>query len=197
MSNIISATIKIKGTRPLLWNAFTTETISLGKKEKTGVAGNDPEEWRRTVLLTENRQLYIEPTYIFGCLRDGAKYTKKGRGSLQPLITATLQVVDNRVLVDRFLPAEDQLTRDPRQPVYLDVRSTKNPATRARNVRYRIAAAPEWHMEFKIEWDKTVISREEMKAVIIDAGRLVGLGDGRAIGFGRFHVENFTTDEPK
>src|SRR5688500_16594047 len=103
MSNIITANIKIVGTRPLLWNAFGPEAIPLDKQEKTGVAGNDPEEWRKTVLITINRQLYVEPTYVFGCLRDGAKHTKKGRGSLQPLIAATLQVLDDRVLVDRFL----------------------------------------------------------------------------------------------
>lgn len=195
MSNLILATIKIRGTRTLLWNAFTPEAIPLQKQEKSGVAGNNAEEWRKTVLMTEQRQLYLEPTYIFGCLRDGAKYTKKGRGSLQPLITATLQIMDSQVLVDRFLPDEGKLSYDLHQPVYLDVRSTKNPATRARNVRYRVAASPDWKIEFKIEWDKTIVSRDEMKAVIIDAGRLVGIGDGRSIGFGRFTMEDFTVTE--
>jgi hypothetical protein len=195
MSNIISAHFKIRGTRPLLWNAFTPEAIPLQKQEKSGVAGNNPEEWRKTVLMTDQRQLYLEPTYIFGCLRDGARYTKKGRGSLQPLLTATLQIADSRVLVDRFLPQEGQLTSDPQQPVYLDVRSARNPATRARNVRYRVAASPGWIIICRIEWDKTIISRDEMKAVIIDAGRLVGIGDGRGIGFGRFTMEDFTVTE--
>jgi hypothetical protein len=195
MSNMISAHFKIRGTRHLLWNAFTPEAIPLQKQEKSGVAGNNPEEWRKTVLMTDQRQLYLEPTYIFGCLRDGARYTKKGRGSLQPLLTATLQIADSRVLVDRFLPEEGQLTSDPQQPVYLDVRSARNPATRARNVRYRVAASPGWIIICRIEWDKTIISRDEMKAVIIDAGRLVGIGDGRGIGFGRFTMEDFTVTE--
>jgi hypothetical protein len=191
MSNVVSATIKIKGTRPLLWHAFTPAAIPLQKQEKTGVAGNDPNEWRRTVLTTGNRQLYLQPTYVFGCLRDGARHTKKGRGSLQPLVAATVQVMDDRVLIDRFLPDGAELTTDAEQPVYLDVRSVRNPATRALNVRYRVAAAPGWTMTFKVEWDKTVVSRQEMQAVILDAGRLVGIGDGRAVGFGRFTVEEF------
>jgi hypothetical protein len=106
MSNIITAHIKIQGVRPLLWNAFTPEAIPLQKQEKTGVAGNDPEEWKKTVLITKDRQLYVEPTYIFGCLRDGAKHTKKGRGSIQSLVASTLQIVDDRIQVDRFLPEE-------------------------------------------------------------------------------------------
>src|SRR5262245_14527766 len=132
-NNILTATISIKGIKPLLWHAFTPDAIPLQKGEKTGVAGNDPEEWKRTVLYTKEGQLYLEPTYIFGCLRDGAKHTKKGRGSIQSLIAATLQVVDSLILVDRYIPGFNgglpaTLPTSPEEPVYLDVRSVKNPA---------------------------------------------------------------------
>lgn len=193
MSNILTAQISIRGTRPLLWHAFTPDAIPLQKGEKTGVAGNDPEEWKRTVLVTKEGQLYLEPTYIFGCLRDGAKYTKKNRGSIQALVAATLQIVDDRILLDRFLP--DPLTTDIDQPVYLDIRSVKNPATKGRNVRYRVAATSGWTLTTTIMWDKTIVSRQEMEAVAIDAGRLTGLGDGRAVGFGRFVVESFKVQD--
>jgi hypothetical protein len=46
------------------------------------------------------------------------------------------------VLIDRYLPQESELSHDPGAPVYLDVQMVRNPATRARNVRYRIAASP-------------------------------------------------------
>ena len=38
-----------------------------------------------------------------------------------------------------------------------------------------------------------------MKAVANDAATLVGLGDGRSVGYGRFHVEAFVfpEDEPQ
>jgi hypothetical protein len=194
-SNILTATVTIRGVRPILWHAFGPDAIPLEKQEKTGVAGNNPEEWKRTVLMTKDRQLYIEPTYIFGCLRDGARHTKKGRGSLQPLVVATLQVVSDRVLIDRFLPFEEELTTDAEEPVYLDIRSVKNPATKGRNVRYRIAAAPGWTTTFELQWDKTIVSRSELEAVIIDAGRLAGVGDGRNIGLGRFGVVSFKVVE--
>lgn len=192
-NNILTASVTVTCIRPLLWNAFTPDAIPLTKQERSGVAGNDPEEWRKKALLTSQGVLYLESTYIFGCLRDGAKHSKKGRGSLQPLLVATLQVADDRVLTNRTMPAH--LNTDPEQAVYLDVRSVKNPGTKARNVRYRVAAAPGWQASFRIEWDCTVISRQEMEAIAIDAGRLVGLGDGRAIGFGRFTVTDFTVAE--
>jgi hypothetical protein len=199
MSNIVQAHIQITGTRPLLWHAFGPDALPLEKQERSGVAGNDPAEWRSTVLmLPDTRQLYLRPAYIFGCLRDGARHTRRKRGTLQPYLVATLQVVDDLVLIDhRFVPKEP-LPTDPTQPVYLDVQSVKNPGTKARNVRYRVAAAAGWHCAFTIQWDKTVISRAEMEAVALDAGRLCGVGDGRNIGYGRFAVERFAvlTDAP-
>jgi len=185
MANILTATIAITGTRPLLWNRFGPDTIPVGgRRERSGVAGNDPDEWKRSVRITTENQLYLDPTAIFGCLRDAARYTPRKRGTLQPFVAATLQVRDERVLVDRFLPAHP--STDATQPVYLDIRSVRNPATRGRNVRYRVAAAPGWRTIFTIEWDLTIVSRQELLAVLLDAGRFVGLGDGRTVGFGRF-----------
>jgi CRISPR/Cas system endoribonuclease Cas6 (RAMP superfamily) len=57
-----------------------------------------------------------------------------------------------------------------------------------RNVRYRIVASPGWECSFTLEFDKTVVSREQMGAVLLDAGKLVGIGNGRKIGMGRFEV---------
>jgi hypothetical protein len=167
-----------RGTRPLLWNHFGPDTIPLEKQEKSGVAGNDPDEWRKTVLFVpESRQLYTLPIAIFSCIREGAKFTKKGRASLMADMGATLQVFDDRVLVDRYLPAEP-IPTDQNEPVYLDVQSVRNPATKARNVRRRIAASPGWTMTCIVVWDKTIIDRNQMRAVLDDAGKLVGLGDG-------------------
>lgn len=194
MTNILVAEVSVRGTRPLLWHAFTPDAIpASGKRERTGVAGNDPSEWRRTVLADSEGRLYLEPTYVFGCVRDGARHTKYGRGSLQPMIAATLQVLDDRVFTDRTLP--DDPATDPTLPVYLDIRSVRNPATKGRNVRYRVAAAAGWTLRFTLMWDMTVVSREQMRAVVRDAGMFAGLGDARAIGFGRFGVEEFAIGE--
>lgn len=209
MGNIITAQVAIKGIRPLWWHWFGPDAIPLEKTERTGVAGNDPEEWRRTCLVDKNGQLYIEATYIFGCLAGkdgGAKYIKKGRGSILPAVAATLQVLDSRVLVDRWMAgfpnghdynahAIPVPERDPSLPVYLDVRSVVNPTTKGRNVRYRIAASPGWQAGFTLQFDKTVVSRGEMESALIQAGALVGIGNGRKVGMGRFIVQSFEITE--
>ncbi len=123
---------------------------------------------------------------MFATIRDAACHTKKGRGSIQASVAATIQVADNFVFVDRHFPnfpnghdfnAEtvEAPPRDVSEPVYLDVRSVKNPATKGRNVRYRVACAPGWSTSFTIMWDKTVVSVNEMRSVLNDAGALTGI----------------------
>lgn len=202
MSNIIKARVSIKGVRPLFFHHFGEDALPLEKQERTGVAGNDPEEWRRTMLATKDGQLYIEPTYVFGAMRNGAKYTRKGKANLVGPLSATLQIVSDRVLIDRYFPGfpnghkfdpkiAEPPSRDSDEPVYLDVRGVVNPSTKGRNVRYRVVASIGWLASFEILWDKTVVSRSEMEAVLIDTGRLVGIGNARTIGMGRFEVERF------
>jgi hypothetical protein len=202
MSNIVRARITIKGVRPLLLHHFGPDALPLEKQEKDGVAGNSPNEWRKTALVTKDGQLYLQPTYAFATIRDAAKHTKKGKGSIQSAVAATLQVLDNRILIDRHFPgfpngadfdintAEPPPT-DPDALVYLDVQGVRNPSTKSRNIRYRIAASPGWTCSFTILWDKTIVDRNQMRAVLNDAGTLVGIADGRSIGFGRFEVVSF------
>ena len=202
MGNIVTAKVKITGVRPLLQHRFGPDALPLEKQEKTGVAGNDPEEWRKTAMVTKDGQLYLEPSYVFATIRDAAKYTKKGKGSIQSVVAATLQVVDNEILIDRHFPGfpnghafditqVEPPARDKDAPVYLDVQSVRNPSTKGRNVRYRVAASPGWSTSFTILFDKTIVDRNSMQAVLNDAGILVGIADGRSIGFGRFTVESF------
>ena len=51
MSNILQAKVEVVGIKPFLFHAFGREAIPLQKGERTGVAGNDPEEWKRTPLF--------------------------------------------------------------------------------------------------------------------------------------------------
>jgi hypothetical protein len=186
------ATLTIRGTRPLLFNKFTADILSGERKEKSGSPGNAPEEWKKSVsFVGRKRQLYVDPSYIFGCLKNGSKYTKKG---LQSIVAATLQVLDDKILIDRFLPKFSDIDDDSTKPVYIDIRSVNNPKTRGRNMRYRIAASTGWQATVTIGWDSTIIGVDQMNAVVIDAGSLAGIGDGRSIGLGKFAIEDFSVE---
>jgi hypothetical protein len=188
--NIVRARITVTGIRPLLQHAFGPDAIPLEKQEKEGVAGNNPGEWKKSCLVTDKGQLYILGSYVYGAMRDAAVHTKKGRGSIMKDVEATLQVEEAVILLDRFMP-KGEPTRDPTALVYLDVRGVVNKATKGRNVRYRLAASPGWTCTFTLTWDKTIVDRNQMKAVILDAGRYCGLGDGLRIGCGKFQVASY------
>ncbi len=115
-----------------------------------------------------------------------------------PDVAATLQILDNQILLDRTLPSDlDSLPRDPSHPVYIDVRGGRNPATKGRNARFRLAVSPGWQAEFRILWEASLINRETMESVCRDAGLLVGIADGRMMGFGRFEIVSFESRVPR
>lgn len=194
-NNIVRARVTIRGTRPLIQHAFGPDSIPLEKGERSGVAGNDPLEWKKTMMVTAEGQLYLKAANVFACVRDAAKRTKKGRGSIQPDVAATLQVEEETVLVNRWMPKDGDPPSNVKgpvaAPVYIDVASVRNPATGGRNVRYRIAAAAGWECSFVLRFDKTVVPRDLMRAVLRDASVLTGIGDGRSVGNGRFEVVAF------
>lgn len=193
---LIKAEVQIRGTRTLLFNNFSIESIPLGKRERTGVAGNDPEEWKRTFQVTKERQLYLRSDYIFSCLRVGAKHTPNGRGTMEPILSASLQIINEYIYLNRYVPEDDtKLTRDESQEVYIDVRPVSRRGVK--NIRYRLATSAGWESSFIIMWENTLINREQMNAICIDAGAFAGLGDGRKLGFGRFEVVSFNVLEDK
>ena len=198
MANILRANVQIAGIRAMLWHHFGPDALPLEKQEKTGVAGRDPEEWKKTVLMTSDRKLYVKSSYLFAAIRDGAKHTPRKRGTLQPFISATLQVEEDLIFIERdgeVLRVPEMPEQNPELSVFLDVQGVRNPSTRARNLRYRIGASSGWTASFHIQWDKTIVSRGEMEAAVIDAGRFTGIADGRSVGYGRFELMSFDVAE--
>lgn len=192
MKKYVTAKVLIRGNRPILFHAFREEVLTQTKKVRSGSQGNDPNEWKQTVKMDDKRQLYVSHLDLFAMLKNAGRFTKIGRGTIKDLVGATLQVVGKTFpLIDRFVPIEEEIDRNENKPVFLHVCSVKNPATKGRNLRYRVAAKEGWEIEFKILWDESILSRELMKGVIEDAGVLEGFMDGRNIGYGRFEMISF------
>ena len=196
IGNQLQAHVRIQGTRPLLWNHLKPSESFGRRQRRHGTAGNDPTEWQRNVLMTPRRQLYLLPSHIFGCLRDAAKYTKRDQNNLVNDVVSTLRVVEQQVLINRFVPEHPVRTSEEvDDSVYIFMSIVKNSFTGNRNLRYRVAASPGWQCQFTFIWDRTIISRNEIQAIAIDAGNLVGLADGRSIGYGRFRIVDFSVRE--
>ena len=187
-----SATVEIKGKKPFLFHTFPVEALS-EKKTKSGTTGNDSEEWKNTVLMDADRKLYAYDTYLLRSISEGGKEIKVGKGNLSKKVAASLEVsaVHNGKVFfeDRVCPEEP--SRLDSLDVYLDIRAVVNPMTKGRNLRYRIALKPGWVLKFTIEWDDSIVSKDQMRVCVENAGLYSGIGDGRKIGFGRFDVISF------
>lgn len=186
-----TALVKIEGRKPLLFNAFKEEALDR-KKSKSGTTGNNPDEWEATVIMDEKRRLYLPDNYLFAPIKEAGRYSKIGRGNIIKYIAATLEISPSRIYLDnRIVPEKEKVSRNDTDPVYLDVRSVVNPMTKGRNMRYRIACPSGWKCEFSVSWDDSIMSTDQMKRVVKDAGTMCGTGCGRAIGLGRFNVIEF------
>jgi hypothetical protein len=201
--SIVAAKVAISGIKTLAIHHFGPDALPLEKQEKTGVAGHDPEEWKRTVLLTKKRELFFPPTYFFGSIKEGGRHVKKGRGSIMYDVAATLQIEDDAIkihydgdpivlsetpdVIDAYSVPTEEL------PVsYVERIGVKNPSTKARNIRYRVAVKPGWSMSLTIMFDPTIVARTQMGQALTAAGQLVGIADGRgSIGYGRYNVTQF------
>lgn len=185
------AKVKVEGTKPALFHTFPMDTFSIDKK-KEGKVGDNPNEWKDTVLMLPSRQLYFMNTYFQASIAEGGKEIKAGRGNISKKVSGTLMVDEPKIpLDDLFVPEEENLTKNDTDRVYLDVRAVVNPMTKGRNLRYRVAAKAGWTCSFTVTWDDRILSKDQIKLCIENAGLLQGVGSGRKLGFGRFKVVDF------
>lgn len=192
---LVSATVKIKGIKPILINTFPISSLD-SSRSKSGSAGKNEEEWKNSVLMDEKRRIYVMNSYLLASITAGGKQIKVGKSTLSKKIGSTLEISEDRIfLEDRKVPEEKDLTRLTTEPVYLDVRSVVNPMTKGRNLRHRIACSAGWRLSFTILWNDMAASKDNMKQCLEFAGMFEGIGDGRKIGFGRFQVESFSMND--
>jgi hypothetical protein len=129
----------------------------------------------------ETKQLYIPGVAIQRCFIAGATYSKgKGRASLQKSAAACLIVRDERCL----LGVTDFV---------VDSRAVVIKATGDRIVRHR-PRLDEWSVSFELDYDPELLSASQVRTIIEDSGKRVGLLDFRPEKkgpFGRFGIVKF------
>jgi len=184
------------GTTPYLYHKFNLESLTDTKKPREGTSGNNPNEWK-TTAWAEGKRLFIPNFYFFSSIIAGGKYVKVGRGTISKQLPGVLTMLGDRYFIDRTLPKDleeleiDDIGTCPSNPVYVDVRMVANPNTKGRNVRYRIALSPGWRAKVEFMWDDSVFSKSQINDALEAAGKYSGVGDGRAIGYSRYTVEDF------
>ena len=167
--------VEIQGISPLLMNRFPMEPIkAIEKKPKE-------EQAEIAAYRDDKKKLFIPAMNIHRALISAATYSKgKGRASLQKPVAACVMVGPDYVIMTP-------------QKYVVDARPVVVPATKGRVVRYR-PKFEDWGLKFDIEFDDELLKASELREVVDNCGRLVGLADFRPEKkgpFGRFSVTSW------
>jgi hypothetical protein len=168
--------VKIKGVRPLLMHS----PVGIDNKPKLRRGEHlDPKVEAESYLYKDEKGNIVIPARVIkACIRNaGRNYTVKGRGrtTFAAMIRAGLEIN----------PENIPLISDGWK---VDVQSVVVQRNRIPRARPRF---DNWELEFEIiNKDPTIINKDVLKQILIDAGKYYGIGDYRP-DYGLFEVVKF------
>jgi hypothetical protein len=170
---IKSIECRIEGISPLLMHAYPMVPVEALEK-KTPQEQAEFSAYR----IPGTGELYVPGTALQRALVGGAGYSKgKGRATLAKVAAACL-LVTSEYLGLGVSECE------------IDSRPVVIPATKGRVVRYR-PRLNTWGVNFTLEYDDTLLTPDQVRKIVDDTGKNVGLLDFRPEKkgpFGRFQV---------
>lgn len=185
------AHVGICGAAPLLFHAWSVESVAAKGKAKKGSEAKKTDDVESYVYRNRDNQICVPGTYLLGSMTDkkngAAKYRQDPRSPRKSALDLYKAGVVAITALAPILPAS---TGEPTEDwEYLDRRRVviqQSGVTRAR---------PAFHEGWRAGIQLLVITPEyispsDLHSCLIDAGRLVGLGDFRPT-FGRYQVDSF------
>jgi hypothetical protein len=186
----MKVTIRLAGQTPLLVHnarlANPTDPIARAMKAISSKRTKTDSDFETLARLEFDGGLYYHPDlgpYLPGAniaksIAEGGVVTKRGKA-----VERSLLVTDFEVPILYAGPRDpDGLWNDG----YFDVASVKVGTSRVMRTR---PAFRQWAFEAQAELATDVLNLDALRDVAKDAGRLVGIGDGRRLGFGRYEAE--------
>ena len=162
---IAKITVAIKGISPLIMHAFPLVPVEGYEKLK-------PSEQAEISAYRhpDTKELYIPGVNIQRALVSAATYSKgKGRVSLAKQAAACLLVNPERVILHSSTSNGSGV-----KEYQLDSRPVVIAATKGRIVRHR-PRLDDWKAQFEIEYDETLLSEKDVRAIVDNMGSRVGL----------------------
>ena len=152
-----NAKVTIEGTSALMMKRYAEVPIA-GLEKKSPADQAEIASYR----IPGSKELYIPGVAIQRALVGAAAFSKgKGRASLQKVAAACLIVQPEYVGL-----GTDEYKVDSR-PVVM-------PATKGRVMRHR-PRLDTWKVTFGLEWDEILMKEDEVKKIVEDMGKRVGL----------------------
>lgn len=172
--------VTISGLTPLLVNRFHEEAAEAAtsgihsRKEKL-----TPQEDAASRLYTNGVGTYIPAEWLRQSLIGAASRHKIGRRAATADVAAAVYVAPFEI------PLEGEW--------HIDSRAVVIKATGGRILRYR-PMFDQWGVTFRLEIDADLVGERLIKDILIDSGRLVGIGDFRPARkgpYGRFVITDW------
>lgn len=182
--------VVIEGVAPLLQHKFgiaaqteLADTVKQhsGQRQYSG-------EWLDTAYILDSQIVQPAEHIWQSMVRAAVNFKIKGRGHKTYKDMISSAVIIEPDLIPHGLNLPQQITNDPSQQVYIDVRPVR--VQRARVLRERLALRKGWRLAFDILVYDDQLPKEVTKAILDHAGDRIGIGDYRPR-FGRFIVTKF------
>ncbi|AEJ44402.1 hypothetical protein [Alicyclobacillus acidocaldarius] len=174
------AAVRLKGSTPILFHRWDCEDVEAKAQAAKGSAMKKTDNWEAYLYRNEDGEICIPGVYLHQALVNAAKFKQDPRSprkSMSDLSKAAF-------IVTPWLASMGKA-----QPDFLDRRRVL--VQRAGVTRVRPALLPGWEVEFQVECLlPEYISPELLYDLLVQAGRLVGIGDYRPM-FGRFQVVEY------
>jgi len=151
------AKVTIEGTSPIMMKKYPEVPIDgFDKKSK------EEQAELSCYRISSTKELCIPGTAIQRALVNAAAYSKgKGRASLQKITAACVLVQPEFIGIGT-------------KNYEVDSRPVVVPATKGRIMRHR-PKINKWKGTFELEWDETLLKKDEVKKIVDDMGKRVGL----------------------
>lgn len=181
---ISTINVKIEGLTPLLVNRFHEDAAAEAtsgthsRKEKLS-----PDEDAAMRLYKNGNGPFIPSEWLRQSMIGAAARHKIGRRAATTDVAAALYLS----------PFEIPLAGE----WHTDARAIVIPATKGRLLRYR-PMFDEWSCEFRLQLDTDLVGEKLIKDILIDSGRLVGIGDFRPARkgpYGRFSIVSWEPEK--
>lgn len=174
-----SIKVKLKSDGPLLMHALPQEPQE--KIRDTGKEFDPKEEAEKGLYRDKEGRIYFPSRWIKGCLESAAKGVRKGRVDLRSKVIQGVSISPTFIYPTKL------------SDYVIDQQYVR---LQGRNLILRSRPRfDEWEIEFEINFDEEIISANDIQKLLERGGRFIGIGDGRKIGYGRFRVIEFETED--
>ena len=178
------AEVTVEGSAPIMFHRWSCEAVEAKANAAKGSKAKKEDDWESYLYRNAAGEIAIPGEYLRQAIIEAAKYRQDPRSprkSAKDLFKAAV------------ISLTELATTGASEPDYLDRRRVC--VMRAAVTRVRPALNAGWSATFQLMVQTPeYISPQTLNGVIVDAGRLVGLGDFRP-SYGRFVVSKFKVME--